>query len=481
MLDRRGLRVASAAVGPLLWLAVACSSPAGVPAGAGGAGGDDAPAGGAGGARPAGSGGTVGAGGSSGASGSAGGRAGDGGGGGASGASGSGGATASPDARADVAGSGGSGGSAPAPDAGAADRSSTPPPPPVGGVFRHPGVLVNKGQLDFIREKVNAGEQPWKAAYDKARADNYGSLTYTPKPFATVECGSYSNPNIGCAEEMNDSIAAYTQALLFAIDGDEAHARKAIEIMNAWARTLKAHTNSNAPLQAGWTASLWPRAGEIIRSGYGGWPPAEIDAFKGMLKNVYLPLIIKGSGGTNGNWELTMMEGSIGIAVFADDKASFDRAVATWRKRVPDYFYIKSDGGSPPWGGPALDGICQETCRDFLHTQLGFGAAINLAETAFNQGLDLYKEHSERFRAAMEFHADYLLGKPAGSLCGGSLDLRVLPTWEVAYNHYKNRMGIELPLTRRLIVEKARAIDPTYKHMSWETLTHADVGWAGLK
>ena len=38
-----------------------------------------------------------------------------------------------------------------------------------------------------------------------------------------------------------------------------------------------------------------------------------------------------------------------------------------------------------------------------------------------------------------------------------------------------------LPLTERLIVEKARLIDPTYKHMSWETLTHAEVGSVGLK
>lgn len=31
----------------------------------------------------------------------------------------------------------------------------------------HPGVLVGGPQLDFAREKVLAGAQPWKAAYDQ--------------------------------------------------------------------------------------------------------------------------------------------------------------------------------------------------------------------------------------------------------------------------------------------------------------------------
>jgi hypothetical protein len=81
----------------------------------------------------------------------------------------------------------------------------------------------------------------------------------------------------------------------------------------------------------------------------------------------------------------------------------------------------------------------------------------------------------------MEFHADLLLGKPPGQVCGGMVDLRVLNTWQIAFTHYHDRLGQALPLTERLIVEKARLIDPTYKHMSWETLTHAGVGWAGLK
>ena len=48
-----------------------------------------------------------------------------------------------------------------------------------------------------------------------------------------------------------------------------------------------------------------------------------------------------------GNWELTFIEGLIGIAVHTDDQAIFQRALSLWRARVPAYFYLASDGPVP--------------------------------------------------------------------------------------------------------------------------------------
>jgi hypothetical protein len=370
-------------------------------------------------------------------------------------------------------------------------------PPPVMRDFRHPGVLVNRGQLDLLRDRIKAGAQPWKGAYDKAMG-KYGDLAYQARPFATVECGSYSNPNNGCSEERNDGVAAYTHALAWYVTGDEAHARKAIEIMNAWAATLKGHSNSNAPLQTGWGGAIWPLGAEIIRHLYGKWPQAEVDTFSRMLRDLYLASTLKGSG-SNGNWELVMIEASIEIAVFLDDRASFDRAVAMFRQRVPAYFYLTSDGPTPVpppagnrttpaqlvdfWSGQStfVDGLSQETCRDFVHTQYGIASSLAIAETAYQQGVDLYAEQSERLRTTMEFHADYLLGKaPPATLCGGNLSRGdVLPTWEIGYNHFHDRLGMELPLTRMLIETKVRATSGVDHHMVWETITHAATARAG--
>ena len=377
-----------------------------------------------------------------------------------------------------------------------------PPPATRTARFRHPGILTNQAQLDLLRDRIKAGQQPWKAAYDTAMA-KYGALTWTAKPRAVVDCGPYSRPNNGCSDERDDAVAAYTHALAWSITGARAHAEKAIAIMAAWAQVIEGHSNHNAPLQTGWAGSIWPLAGEILGHGreheYDGWARADRDAFARMLAQVYLRPVQIGSPGTNGNWELVMIEAAAAIAVFLDDGPAFDRALQMWRRRVPAYFYLSGDGRLPvpPPGGRKsrpdqlieywygqrqfVDGLAQETCRDFGHTEYGIASALAVAEIAYQQGIDLYREQGERLRAAMEFHASYLLGKPVpGWLCNGTIDARTLPTWEIGYNHFHDRMGRELPWSRQLLESQIRAGRGVDHHIVWETLTHAAAGGTGL-
>ncbi len=366
--------------------------------------------------------------------------------------------------------------------------------PSVGiAAFQHPGILNNKVQLEFIKERIQAGDLLWKTAFENMKASTYGSLNYTPTPRASVDCGSSSNPDYGCTDEKKDVVAAYTMALLWYFTDQEAYAKKSIEIMDAWSAVLKTHTLSNAPLQAAWCAAQFPRAAEIIKATYPAWSATEIDQFSTMLKTAYLPLIKDGSA-SNGNWEISMIEALMDIGVFLDDQTLFDKSISMWRKRIPAYFYLKKDGASPippPTGShPTLasmitfwygqsqfeDGLSQETCRDFGHVQYGLASTLNGAETAYLQGVDLYSEQSDRLPAALEFHAAYLDGKPAPNwLCGGTLTLSVDPTWEIGYNHYHNRKGLALPWTDSLIRSKVRPSGVDHM-MAWETLTHAQLG-----
>ncbi|MFF0201299.1 alginate lyase family protein [Streptomyces sp. NPDC005017] len=359
------------------------------------------------------------------------------------------------------------------------------------GSFEHPGVLLSEGQLDFVRGKVKAGAEPWKSAYDAMRESKYASLSWTPKPRATVECGPRSSPNHGCSDERGDALAAYTHALLWNLTEDRRHASQAIKIMDAWSAVIKEHTNHNAPLQTGWAGASFARAGELMKHTYTGWPSARQSRFATMLRTVYLPMVIQGRPNANGNWELIMMDAATGISVFLDDRASFDRAVAIWRKRVPAYIYVKSDGPLPKtpagsskdtrkelidyWQGQStfVDGLAQETCRDFGHTGWGFAAAAHVAETARIQGLDLYSEAAVRMTKALEFHAAYELGETVPSwLCEGSIKRGIGSVLEVAYNHYAGREGISLPKTKRLIQSRQRPSGADY-FLAWETLTHA--------
>src|SRR4051812_6133448 len=69
--------------------------------------------------------------------------------------------------------------------------------------FHHPGVLVNREQLEFVKAKVAAGLEPWKSAFEAAKASDLGALTYTPHPIQTCECGPFSKPDIGCKDEQH--------------------------------------------------------------------------------------------------------------------------------------------------------------------------------------------------------------------------------------------------------------------------------------
>jgi hypothetical protein len=369
------------------------------------------------------------------------------------------------------------------------------PPAPPGPAFRHPGLLSGAAELAFLRARLEEGAQPWKEAADRLATSDYARLSRGPAPRPVVDCGPYSRPDHGCSEEKGDALAAYAQALLWSLTGRREHAVQAIAILDAWSGALRAHTGHNAPLQSAWAASVFTRAGELIAHGGAGWSPAGQARFARLLREVYLPQVAPGSPTTNGNWELSMLEATMAMAVFLDDRALFQRAVDGWRRRVPAYFYQSSDGPLPrqPPGtdrfadraalihhwydqGKLVDGLCQETCRDLGHTLYGLSAAVNSAEIAFHQGVDLYGEEAKRLTDAMELHAGLLLGTPPPPwLCGGHLHLGGQPsTFEIAYHHFHDRRGMDLPLTRRLILERIRPSGANH-HMAWETLTHAQL------
>ncbi|WP_318199769.1 alginate lyase family protein [Streptomyces sp. SCL15-4] len=357
--------------------------------------------------------------------------------------------------------------------------------------FAHPGVTVSRAQLDFARDKVLAGVQPWKGAYDQMMASKYASLSRTPKPRAVVECGSYSNPNYGCTDEREDAIAAYTDALAWYITRDERYAKKSIELMDAWSAVLQDHTNSNAPLQTGWAGSSWPKAAEIIKYTYTGtW--AGSGRFAAMLRDVYLPKLVNGSN-SNGNWELSMMEAAVGISVFLEDKSAYDTAMAKFRTRTAAYVYLASDGDLPKtvpsqnlntrdkivsyWQGQStfVTGLTQETCRDFTHTGYGISAISHVAETSRIQGQDLYgTDVGERLRQALGFQSTYELGATVPSwLCGGSVNRGLGPVTEVGYNALHNRLGIAMTNTGNLTAQN-RPAGSNNLFVAWETLTHGD-------
>ncbi|MEU9338041.1 alginate lyase family protein [Streptomyces sp. NPDC048290] len=361
--------------------------------------------------------------------------------------------------------------------------------------FTHPGVLVGKAQLDAVRKNVTAGKQPWLTAYLDMRDSEYGSYKYRARPVADVSCpgGDVGDvPGAGCVEEREDAIAAYTQALLFTVTGKRRHAAKAAEIMDAWSARLTRHSRAGAGLQAGWTGGTWARAAEIVRHTEGaGWPKDRVRRFATMLRTAHLPHVTGTAPDRRGDRDLTAIDAALSIAVFLDDRKTFDASLARFRERVPSVFYLEKDGPLPrTQAGSAAktpeqvraswfrqrtfkDGLTQETCRGFAHVGHAVAATAHAAETAWQQGVDLYEDAADRLRAALALHAPYQEGRPApGWLCGGRIERDLGPALEVALNHLENRLDTPVPAAHRLAVTTRPAGTDGF-FVAWETLTHA--------
>jgi len=358
--------------------------------------------------------------------------------------------------------------------------------------FVHPGVFVSGEQLAFVKAQVNAGVEPFASEFQSAVKNQIGSHSYKPEgPPASgiIECGPYSKPDYGCSADDNDGSAAYLQALLWYITGDTSYASVVINLLNTYGENLKAFTNSNGPLQAAWSLLKWTRAAEIIKNTDAGWSQSDFEQYTQMLYRVYLPKVYHGAG-DNGNWELSMIEGMFGLAVLTENSTLFNHSIEFWRQRVPAYVYsfpldgnqpVPAPRGNPGWYGNTVwnmtsNGICQETCRDFGHVQMGLASLINAAETAYIQGVDLYSEAQERLVPTLEFHTGYLTTHVTPAwLCDGTVNTKAEgATFEVAYNAYHNRLNVSLPNTWQHIVEVVRKL-PNENDLLisiYETLTH---------
>lgn len=283
--------------------------------------------------------------------------------------------------------------------------------------------------------------------------------------------------------------------------------------MNFYAKHLKQYNGDygNGKLEAGWAADKWARSAEIFATTKAPWAPDDVSAFKTMLATVSTPAIYNGSC-FNGNWELAMIEGLSSIAVFTDNTSLWDHAISMWNERVPAYFYVSTDGPTPKtlarcggtsyWYGQnvfnaSVDGVCQETCRDFGHMSYGLASTFNVAETAWIQGLDLYTPNTERLRGALEFHTKFLNQggyPPSGSpykpgvrnvasplVCNGTnLKLSYAPTYQVALTGMTRMLGSSatLPETYKYVhdwVWNLSANDACAPFMYCdEELTHAE-------
>ena len=317
--------------------------------------------------------------------------------------------------------------------------------------FVHPGLLHGRADLERMKQKVAAGEEPWKAGFEKLRDHPQSRSDWKLRgPFETVTRDPRAS--LHNTEMVLDANAAYQNALMWCVTRDEAHARKAVEILNAWGRTLRKMDGRDVQLGAGLNGFKLVNAAELIRSTYPQWEAADIGQFRRMLREAVYPPIKDFATFANGNWDGACLKTMMAIGVFCDDRVMFDRAV--------DYYYNGAGNGRLTHYVFNEAGQCQESGRDQAHAQLGLGLLAEVCEIAWHQGLDLYGAADNRLLRGFEYTARYNLGQDVpfvahtdttGKYVHTAISAqgrgRLRPIYEMVWNHYQNRRGVEAPYT----------------------------------
>lgn len=347
------------------------------------------------------------------------------------------------------------------------------------GGFVHPGAMNSAERLDAVAAQLARGQEPWAGALHAVQDAAVPGLA----AIARID------PRVDAEAEASKRLAAstYAHALVWRLTGSRQHGREALRLLDDWAgfSGFTGGTDQDK-LQAGWLGSLLGEAAEIMRD-HPRWPERRKVALQAMFRRSFYPHLLQASR-WNGNVDLTQINALLAIAVFTEDRAAFDTGIARLERRSAAYFHLQSDGTPPAiegdggnvgafWSNPLqwADGLTQETCRDNgHHAQYGLASALHAAEIAWNQGVDVYARQARRYVAAMELLSQQLLtGDMQGTCADPAATRNVFDTFEVGYHHFHHRMGMELPFTRRLIIERVRPHGLSDWNIFHETLTHA--------
>jgi hypothetical protein len=335
-------------------------------------------------------------------------------------------------------------------------------------VFKHPGLLNTTADFDRMKTKVDANAEPWLSGYKMLTNNSHSSVNYTATPSEVVYRGSDGEHAENYGQLYNDIAAAYATALRWKVSGDEAYAKKSIEIMNAWSATLKElGGNNDKNLAAGLYGYEFANAAEIMRT-YKGWSASDFARFQKMMLNVFYPLNHEFLSRTErcmshyyANWDLCVMNSILAIGVLCDDRDLYNEAVNYFKNGAGNGNIMNAVNYIYPDGL----GQWQESGRDQGHASLGIALMGSFCEMAWNQGDDLFGYDDNRFLKGAEYVAKYNLGDDVPyttyTNCVG-VNQEVIsasgrgntrPIWELVYNHYVKRKGLSAPNSTRFMLK----------------------------
>ena len=315
--------------------------------------------------------------------------------------------------------------------------------------FKHPGAGFSLANIEYLR--AQSAQDPWKTQIDSLKAaTGLSSTSAMSGPFADVS----RTPDVNLGAYKNDMQLAYNLALKWLVSGDETCARRATEVMQAWATTHVSWSGAEPYLTASDYVNRSIAACEILRGTYSGWTEAHTTACQTYFSTVYWGMFGIGIGNMgagsllrSANQGADQLNAAMAIAVFCDDAVRFKQAVNAFRTDP-----IAGLANSLP------NGEVGDTGRDQGHAYGQIQHLLFVAEMAWSQGIDLFGELDNRLLAIMEFFADYNLGGSPAFInfgtyyntftsIGGARSTRDPEGTNIAHNAYVVRKGLSAPKT----------------------------------
>lgn len=326
--------------------------------------------------------------------------------------------------------------------------------------FTHPGIPLSGSDLSTLKAHVQAGDYPWKQAYDILAADGRSQLTYQMQgPFDSVA----RNINYNLNQWRSDMAASFNLSMMWYFTGNEAYAAKARDILVAWANKQTGFGGQEANLDLGDYAYAYGGAASILRGTWSGWTVSNTADVKKLFNNVYWPA--SGCAGYAlgpANKGTLSIAGGAAVAAFSDDPAKVAHVIELMR-------YIGSTG----FKNTLPSGEHGESGRDQGHSHGMWSSLAFAAEVLWKQGLDMYSELDNRLLALAEYFARRNTGESIGFIPFGTTDWYYLTdppgTWDggrwgltLAYGAYNVRKKLNTPYISRRLTDIPRRLDPVY-------------------
>jgi hypothetical protein len=332
-------------------------------------------------------------------------------------------------------------------------------------------LLITQRDLDRAKTKIASKAEPWYGNFrtlnDSARSSATAAFEPPPVIIGRNTASAYANTRYAAEAA---AVIAFQNALVFALVGGDAHAQKAVEILNAYASTTL-HFDAADPerdLEAAILGWLWVSAAELERyTGYQGWAATDLTKFNEWIYAVvYADTDYSGAGvlikplvngaGARGAFGLRT---KLAIGVYLDNMTIYDEAI--------DYFFHGQGNGAPSYYINPITGQTWEAGRDQAHAQGGLSRLVETAHIASNQcNVSLYAWENDALYRAVEYIASYNLGNdvvysamqpyttswadvyPTISATGRGSFATI---YELPYSYFHDRLGFEMPYAKQVI------------------------------